>query len=133
MNVTVRDIYNSALAIMHEKDVEDYASRVPPIVNTLLGMCWNASEEHQFGSHSMWTPVTDMTSTVEGVDISIALSAMPYGLAAQLFVDEDPVRAGSWWDIWQESLALFRRNRPAEIEPIYDMYGGFGGEEHGRW
>lgn len=133
MNVTVKDIYNSALAIMHEKDAEDYSSRAPAIINTLIGQCWNASEEHGFGPHSLWTPVEDMASVVAGVDLSLSLSAMPYGLAAQLYIDEDPIRAGAWWDIWQEALALFRRNRPAEIEPIQDMYGGFGCVEFGRW
>lgn len=133
MEVTVRDIYNSALAIMHESDTEDYAARVPAIVNTLIGQCWSASEQHQFGPHSHWTPVTGMDSAIEGVDISLSLSAMPYGLAAMLFLDEDPQRSDSWWQVWQEALAMFRRNRPAEIEPIRDVYGGFGGEDYGRW
>lgn len=133
MDVTVRDIYYSALAIMHEADTEDYANRTPAIVNTLIGQCWNASEEHQFGPHSFWTPVMSMTDIVEGVDISLSLSAMPYGLAAMLFLDEDPVRSNSWWDVWQEGLAMFRRMRPAEIEPIKDVYGGYGAEDYGRW
>lgn len=133
MEVTVRDIYNSALAIMHESDTEDYADRVPAIVNTLIGQCWSASEQHQFGPHSHWTPVTGMDSAIVGVDISLSLSAMPYGLAAMLFLDEDPQRSDSWWQVWQEALALFRRNRPAEIESIKDIYGGIDGEDYGRW
>lgn len=133
MDVKVKDIYNSALAIMHEDGTEDYAVRVPAIVNTLIGQCWSASEQHQFGPHSLWTPVENMEDIIEGVDISLSLSAMPYGLAAMLFLDEDPIRSNSWWEVWQEALAMFRRNRPAEIEPIMDVYGGFGCNEHGRW
>ena len=133
MDVTVRDVYNSALAIMHERDTEDYSSRVPSIVNTLIGQCWYASEEHQFGPHSHWSPVREMTDILEGVDMSLALSAMPYGLAAMLFLDEDPQRSDSWWQVWQEGLAVFRRNRPAEFEPIGDVYGGYGADDFGRW
>lgn len=128
MEVTARDIYNSALAIMHENPAEDYESRVLPIINTLVGQCWQFSEAHDFGAHNFWVPLEEMDDAVGGVDISLSLSAMPYGLAAMLFMDEDPVRSNSWWEIWQESVATFKRNRPAEIERIEDVYGGIG-----RW
>lgn len=128
MSVTARDIYNSALAIMHEKPAEDYEERALAIINTLIGQSWAFSADHDFGPHNLWTPAADMNSELEGVDISIALSGMPYGLAAMLYLDEDPVRSGSWWDIWQEALATFRRCRPASFETIKDVYGGIG-----RW
>lgn len=131
--VTVRDIYNAALAIMDESDEADYESRTPGIVNTLLGRCWMASEDHEYGGHSMWTPVAFLDDEVKGIDQSIALSAMPYGLAAQLYLGEDHIRAGAWWDIFQEQLELFRRARPAGPRPIRDEYGGIGVNDFGRW
>lgn len=133
MSVTVLDIYNTALAIMDEAGTSDYEKRTPPIVNSMMGAVWMASEEHHFGPHSMWTPVTDMSDELSGVDQSLALSAMPYGLAAQLYLGEDHIRAGSWWSIFEERVALFKRSRPAEAEAITDCYGGFGHNDFGRW
>ena len=127
MSVTARDIYNSALAIMHENPAEDYEARAVAIINTLIGQSWAFSEDHDRGPHSLWTPVKSMDDDVEGIDTSIALSAMPYGLAAMLFLDEDPVRSNSWWSVWQQGLDTFRRCRPADFEGIEDIYGGIGG------
>lgn len=128
MTITVRDVYNSALAIMNERASADYENRVTSIINTLIGQSWAFSEAHEKGPHSLWTPVNSMDDDLEGVDQSIALSAMPYGLAAMLYLDEDPVRSNSWWSVWQQGLDTFRRCRPAGIEPIEDLYGGIG-----RW
>lgn len=133
MGVSVQEIYKTALAIMDESDSADYRARVPGLVNTLLGRCWMVSEEHEFGGHSMWTPVEAMEDEVAGIDRSLALSAMPYGLAAQLYLQEDPKSAESWWDIFQENLATFRRNRPADLEKIKDVYGGIEYSGFGRW
>lgn len=133
MSASVQEIYNAALAIMDEDDCEAYRSRTPAIVNTLIGRCWMASEEHQFGGHSMWYPVSSLTDTVENIDNTLALSAMPYGLAAMLYLDEDPVRARSWWDVFQETVETCARNRPAEAEPIQDVYGWGDFNEFGRW
>lgn len=133
MGVSVQEIYQAALAIMDEKDSAGYRARVPGLVNTLMGRCWMVSEEHEFGGHSMWTPVEKMEDEVAGIDRSLALSAMPYGLAAQLYLQEDPKSAGSWWDIFQENLETFRRNRPAAPETIRDVYGGIEYGSFGRW
>lgn len=130
MSVSVQEIYEAALSVMDESDSEDYRKRTPALVSALMGRCWVQSEEHQGVGHSLWLPVTTMEDTVEGIDNSIALSAMPYGLAAQLYMQEDPVSAQSWWDIFQENLELFRTSRPAQVEDIVDVYGGI---EHGRF
>lgn len=126
MDVKAKDVYNSALAIMNERDSTHYSDRALPILNTLIGQCWAFSEEHDHGAHSHWTPLKKMDDVIDGVDISLSLSAMPYGLAGMLYLDEDAVRAGAWWDVWQEAVATFKRNRPAEFEEIRDIYGGIG-------
>ena len=133
MSVTVLDIYNTALAILDEAPTSDYERRTPPIINSMMGVVWMASEQHQFGPHSLWSHVESMSDELSGVDQSLALSAMPYGLAAQLYLGEDHIRAQSWWDIFEERVALFRRARPAEAEAIEDCYGGFGHSDYGRW
>lgn len=130
MSVNVQEIYEAALAIMDESDSEGYRKRTPALISALMGRCWALSEEHTGTGHSRWLPVTSMEDTVEGIDNSIALSAMPYGLAAQLYLQEDPVSARSWWDIFQENLEQFRISRPAAVEDIVDVYGGI---EYGRF
>lgn len=133
MSVSVQEIYEAALSIMDENDCEDYRKRTPALVSALMGRCWVQSEKHPGGGHSAWLPVTSMEDTVEGIDNSIALSAMPYGLAAQLYMQEDPVSAQSWWNIFQENLELFRMSRPAQVEDITDVYGGIEHGRFGRW
>lgn len=119
---TVRQVYETALSIMNESDETSYTNRVVGIVNTLIGQCWQMSAEYDTGRRDMWTPVTDIDDEIIGIDMNIALSVMPYGLAAMLYLDEDAGRANSWWGIYQENLADSRRN-PAEFEPIVDEYG----------
>ena len=43
---TVQQVYNAALAIMHEADDVSYEQRVVPLVNTLIGQCWQMSAEY---------------------------------------------------------------------------------------
>lgn len=129
---TVQEVYDAALAIMHEPDDTNYYSRVEPLVNTLIGQCWQMSAEYDTGRRDMWTPVTAKTDEIIGIDQNIALSVMPYGLAALLYLDEDAARANSWWQIYQETLADSRRN-PAAFEPIVDVYSCYDVCNDGRW
>lgn len=133
MSVNVQEIYDAALAIMDERDSSDYRRRTPALVSALMGRCFVRSEDYPGGGHSRWLPVSTMEDTVEGIDNSIALSAMPYGLAAQLYLQEDPVSARSWWDIFQENLALLSAARPARVEDIADVYGGIEHGRYGKW
>lgn len=133
MSVSVREIYNGALALMGESDSDHYRNRTPDLVNTLLGRCRLVCGSAAEGGHSAWLPVAGLEDTVEGIDKSVALSAMPYGLAAQLYLQEDPVSARSWWDIFQENLELLGRGRPAVVEDITDVYGGIGHGSYGGW
>lgn len=129
---TVQEVYDAALAIMHEGDDKNYTARVVPLVNTLIGQCWQMSAEYDTGRRDMWTPVTSKADEIIGIDQNIALSVMPYGLAALLYLDEDAARANSWWQIYQETLADSRRN-PALFEPIIDVYGCNDVSTDGRW
>ena len=114
MNICVNDIYSAALAIMGEETSAEYEARTPGIVNALIGRCFQASERYETGPHSMWTPVGALTDAVCDLDRTLALSAMPYGLAALLYLDEDPARSSSWWSIFLEQVELCRRARDDE-------------------
>ena len=131
MNICVNDIYSAALAIMGEETSAEYEARTPGIVNALIGRCFQASERYETGPHSMWTPVGALTDAVCDLDRTLALSAMPYGLAALLYLDEDPARSSSWWSIFLEQVELCRRS-PAEFEPVENVYGA-PETNFGRW
>ena len=131
--MTVQEIYEIALALMNEPDQETYRSRVPVLLSSLIGRVWQFSEEHEFGPHSMFSPVSALTDTVEGLDRTLMCSVLPYGLAALLYLDEDPARANSWWGIFSEELDLCARNRPAAFERIENAYGGPEHGQFGRW
>lgn len=131
--MTVQDVYNSALAIMNEVTDPSYENRVVPLVNSLIGQCWQMSEEYDTGSRSMWTPVTDINDEIIGIDQNIAMSVMPFGLAALLYLDEDSVRSNSWWQVYQDGLIDARRT-PAQFERIEDVYGILPSNNlDGRW
>lgn len=133
MSVNVQEIYDAALAIMDEKDNAEYRRRTPALVSALMGRCFVCSQEYSADRHGLWLPVTAMEDTVQGIDSGIALSAMPYGLAAQLYLQEDPVSARSWWDIFQENLQQLRTSRPAVVQDIADVYGGIEYGRFGGW
>lgn len=130
---TVQQVYESALAIMNETTDLSYENRVIPLVNALIGQCWQMSEDYDTGSRSIWLPVEDKNDEIIGIDQTIALSVMPYGLAAQLYLDEDSIRANSWWQVYQDGLVDARRS-PAKFKGIEDVYGILqSNNQDGRW
>lgn len=129
----VQTVYKTALAIMNEKTEPSYEGRVIHIVNTLIGQCRQFSEDYETGSRSMWKPVENLNDELFGIDKTLALSVMPYGLAAMLYLDEDPARANSWWRVYQEGLDAARKS-PASFEPIRDCYGVLNADpKEGAW
>lgn len=129
---TVQQVYDAALAIMHEAADESYAQRTVPLINTLIGQCWQMSAEYDTGRRDMWRPVEALTDEIIGIDNHIALSVMPFGLAALLYIDEDDARSDSWWAIYQETLVDARRS-PAAFGEIEDVYGCYDLTDGGRW
>lgn len=131
--MTVQDVYNSALAIMNEASDESYETRVIPLVNSLIGQCWQMSEDYDTGSRAIWEPVDSMDDEIIGIDQHIALSVMPFGLASLLYLDEDSIRANSWWQVYQDGLVDARRS-PAKFKGIEDVYGILqSNNQDGRW
>lgn len=126
---TVQQIYDIAVALIDEPDNADFVKRTPGIINNLIGMCYQASEEWERGPHSAWTPVSEMGDEVQGIDQTMALSAMPNGLASYLVLDYDPVKARSLWSVFLERVEANRRT-PGYFEPIEDVYGGI---EYGQF
>ena len=132
MSATVEQVYGAALALIDEEPDESLASRTPGIINTLIGRCFDASEEYETGAHSLWTPVTEMSDELEGIDRTIALSAMPYGLAAMLVLGYDPVKSRALWSVFIEQVELARKT-PESFVPIENVYGAGEHGGFGRW
>lgn len=132
-DIKANEIYTSALAIMNERDADNsYKERCVPLINTLMSQCYQYTENYKSGSRSGWVPIADLDDAIMGFDQTVVLGVMPYGLAAALYIDEDPARANSWQQQYEEAL-LNARRVPNEIGQITDVYGCFSGKNYGAW
>ena len=132
MSATVREIYDIALTLIDENGSEELEKRAPGIVTALSGRCFSASEEYETGPHSLFAPADSMDSEVYGIDNTLALSAMPFGLAAIYALDYDPAKSRSLWGIFLEHTEN-ARHTPEKSKAIGDEYGGIGFSRFGRW
>lgn len=131
--ISADKIYTAALAIMNETDAdESYRDRAVPIINALLSQCFQYSEAYSGGDRSGWQPIDSTADLITGFDQTILLGVMPYGLAAALYIDEDPARANSWQQQYEEGLRNARRV-PHGFEPIKDVYGCVDPTSYARW
>lgn len=127
-------IYTAALSIMNETDTDNsYKSRTPNILNALLSQCYQFTEDYNNEFlRSGWEPVENMDDEIQGFDKTLLLGVIPYGLAAALYLDEDPLRANSWQQQYEEGLAN-ARCIPGSFEPIRDVYGCADPTSFARW
>ena len=126
---TGKDIFSAAMSIMDElsaageavhSDTMEYEQRAPAILNVML-----TEIKVLRGDASDWLPVP--------VETNYALGAMPYGLAANLLVDENPTAASFYQQRYEELRTLFVSRLPASVEDIEMLYGGVGGGSFSRW
>ena len=132
MSATVRDIYDIALTLIDESGSDELERRAPGIVTALSGRCYDASEEYETGPHSLFSPVSGMDDEVCGIDNTLALSVMPFGLAAIYALDYDPAKSRSLWGIFLEQTENARKT-PEKIKGVADVYGGIEFADFGRW
>lgn len=132
MATTAQKVFSAALALMDEQGSPgDYEKRALPVINALCGECfplsqgWTAAK----GERPACPAAADLGSAV-GVDDYLARTVLPYGLAAQLLLDENPAAASFLQQRYEELLRGSGRGFPAAAEPIGSVYGGFsaGGE-----
>lgn len=123
--ITGRQVLETALHIMNEDGSDStYETRALALLNSLIAECVTAGVGYNWDYTGDVEPLEDLDAEIEALDTRLCMAALPYGLAGLLYLDEDPARAGSWWSIYQERLVLCKRERPAEWEPIEDVYGG---------
>lgn len=133
----VSDVFNAAMGIMDElgqtgqaqtSDTQEYEYRTPAIINMLVG------ELHMLlGNRDNWLPVTSLDDMVPTADTNYALSALPYGLAANLLIDENPTAASFYQQRYEELRAYYLARQQADVGDITDLYGGIPYGEFSRW
>lgn len=133
----VSDVFNAAMGIMDElsvngsaqtSDTKEYEYRTPAIINMLVGEL-----NMLLGKRDDWLPVTSLEDMVPTADTNYALSALPYGLAANLLIDENPTAASFYQQRYEELRAYYLSRQEADVGDITNLYGGIEYGEFARW
>lgn len=145
MATTAQWIFEKAMHLMDEAseatgaadtaDTAGYKHRTLPILNILRVECYPASDTFgasEPGKRPICPEITDFDSPI-GLDDVLCQMVLPYGLAAHLLLDENPVAASYFQQRYEELLAWARRGIPAVSEDIADVYGGIEHGKFGRW
>lgn len=133
---TVESVFNAAMGLMDEldtsgaarsADTKEYELRAPAILNALT-----AELRTLTGETGDWLPAEGFDDSLP-LDSNYGLSALPYGLAANLLVDENPAPASYFQQRYEELRAVYLARRQASIEDIDMLYGGIGQGGFARW
>ena len=133
---TVESEFAAAMGLMDEldpqggaqsADTKDYERRAPAILNALC-----AELRTLTGEGSDWLPASG-TEDLLPVEENYGLSALPYGLAANLLVDENPAAASFYQQRYEELRAVYLARRRADLEDIELLYGGVEQGNFARW
>ena len=137
---TAQNVFDIALGLMDEqggtgaesKDIRDYKQRTLPVLTALRGELYHYSDTYKRtgAGRPICPEILDFVTPI-GLDDFLAQSVLPYGLAAQLLLDENPGAAGFFQQRYQELMLRYGAAVAAEPEAIPDIYGGIrtGGEK----
>lgn len=133
----VSDVFNSAMGIMDElsangeaitSDTQEYEYRTPAIINQLV------SELNILtGDRSNWLPVESLEDMVPKADTNYCYGVLPYGLAANLLIDENPTAASFYQQRYEELRTAWMLRQEATVGDITDLYGGIPYGEFAMW
>ena len=133
----VEDVFDAAMGIMDElgvdgeartSDTEEYALRTPSIVNMLV-----SELKILTGERGDWLPIESLEDVVPVGDTSYSLGALPYGLVANLLVDENPSAASFYQQRYEEMRAYYLARMQAVTGDVVNVYGGIEYGEFARW
>lgn len=104
---SVRDVYNTALALMAEnpQDATDYEEQVVPLVNLML---WELHDINNIlrewaGLKPLGSPQTVKTmDDILYLEAELTIGTLPYGLAAKLILDDDANKAAYFNEEYME-------------------------------
>ena len=138
MSTTAQNIFDMTMGLIDEisdtgatvhTDTQEYRQRTLFILNVLRGECWAYSATRRSDN----CPAIQTMDEEIGLDDKLAQTVLPYGLAAQLLLDENPTAASFYQQRYEELLLRIGRQLSAASEDITDVYGGLAHCEYGRW
>lgn len=121
---TGKQALDAALAIMDELGTNEYNARAVFFINMICDQLYPYSDNYSVATNDrpICPRITTLSDTL-GIDDILAQSVLPYGLAAQLMLSDDPSQSINFEALYQERLSEARRNLPAQIMEIVDVYG----------
>lgn len=129
------DEVNESSGLADTADTKEYKNRTLPILNILRIECFPASDTYVAttpGKRPVCPEIEDFSMEI-GLDDGICQGVLPYGLAAHLLLDENPVVASYFQQRYEELLNQAKRGLPTEAGDIEDLYGGIGFGRFARW
>lgn len=145
MTTTAQRVFDIAMGLIDEvsesgqtvnADTAEYRNRTLLILNALRGECYPYSdnyEEDEEGKRPVCPVILSMEDEI-ALDDVICQTVLPYGLAAQLLLDENPTSASFYQQRYEELLKEVGKSRYGRSMAIEDVYGtAFEYTEFARW
>lgn len=143
---TAQRVFDIAMGLMDEvnetsgatdtSDTKEYKVRTLLILNALRGELFPYSDTYaveEAGKRTILHVIQNFTDIIM-MDDYICQTVMPYGLAAQLLLDENPTAASFFQQRYEELRNSLSRGLPQGSEAITDLYGiGFEHNHFSRW
>ena len=134
MATTAQQVFETAMALMDQlgtdgspntADNREYRDRTLLILNALRGELFPYSDTYaaeEPGKRPILAVIQSFDQVI-GMDDYICQSVLPYGLAAQLLLDENPDSASFFQQRYEEMRMNLAKGLPQQSESISDVYG----------
>lgn len=144
MPTTAQQVFDLTMALIDELNettgatdtdgTKAYKQRALPLLNVLRGelYAYSATCVRVAGARPVTPDISGFTAPID-LDDFLAQSVLPYGLAAQLLIEENPPSAGFFQQKYTGLLAKYGGAIPAQSEDITNLYGGPGYSAAGLW
>lgn len=145
MATTAQDIFDVTMGMMDEvsddnqtdtADTLEYKNRVVRILNVLAPELYPYSDTYEVDELNERPILRKIKTLTEAIDLDdyCCRTVLPYGLAAQLLLDENPSAAGFYQQRYEELREGLKRGLPVMSEDITDVYGSYGYyDQFGAW
>lgn len=147
-SITAQRVFDIAMGLIDEvnessgatdtADTKEYKVRSLLILNALQGELYQYSDTYEITEPNKRPVLFPLQSFGEVINLDdyICGTVLPYGLAAQLLLDENPSSASFFQQRYEELRNGMTKGFPTESEAITDVYG-VGGyfeyNEFSRW
>lgn len=143
---TAQRVFDIAMGLIDEvnensgatdtSDTREYKVRTLYILNALRGELYPYSDTYEITEPGK-RPIVSVIQNIEDIidmDDFICQTVLPYGLAAQLLLDENPSSASFFQQRYEELRNGLANGLPQTSEAITDVYKvGFEYNEFSRW